>query len=219
MLQSEIFQRIPPASIQMLFIKMEAVPYEEGDTVIHQGDEGDYYYYIRKGSCVVTHVGASGKDMKLAELEEGTGFGEDALISSNTRNATVSMLSDGILMRLGKDDFEELLKNPILNMIDFDEANRIIKEDNGVMIDVRHEKEFKQSSIKGSLNIPLFMLRFKAQGLSKDRKYIMVCDTGRRSSSGAFILNEKGYDAYFIDGGLKKVSETLRQKKQQQAKD
>jgi len=215
MLQSEIFQRIPPASIQMLFIKMEAVSFKAGETVIRQGDEGDYFYYIRQGRCEVTHKGASGKEMKLAELEAGTGFGEDALISNNTRNATVSMLSDGVLMRLGKDDFEELLKNPTLHMVDFDEATRMVKEEKAAIIDVRHEKEFKQSSIKGSLNIPLFMLRFKAQGLSKNHKYIMVCDTGRRSSSAAFILNEKGYDAYFIDGGLKKVSETLRQKKQQ----
>lgn len=215
MLQSEIFQRIPPASIQMLFIKMEAVPYKADEVVINQGDEGDYYYYIRQGRCVVTHKGTSGKEMKLAELESGTGFGEDALISNNTRNATITMLTDGIMMRLGKTDFEELLKNPTLHMVDFNEATRLVKEEKGVIIDVRHEKEFKQSSIKGSLNIPLFMLRFKAKGLSKKHKYIMVCDTGRRSSSAAFILNEKGYDAYFIDGGLKKVSETLREKKRQ----
>jgi rhodanese-related sulfurtransferase len=199
----------------MLFIKMEAVPFNEGETVIRQGDEGDYFYYIRKGRCVVTHLGASGKEMRLAELESGSGFGEDALVSNNSRNASVTMLTDGVLMRLGKDDFEELLKNPTMHMVNFEEASRMVKEDKAVIIDVRHEKEYKQSNIKGSLNIPLFMLRFKAQGLSKSHKYITVCDTGRRSSSAAFILNEKGYDAYFIDGGLKKVSETLRQKKQQ----
>ena len=216
MLQSEIFQRIPPASIQMLFIKMEAIPFKADEVVIRQGDEGDYYYYIRQGQCVVTHKGGSGKEMKLAELKPGAGFGEDALISNNTRNATVTMTTDGVLMRLGKSDFEELLKNPTLHQVDFTEAMRMVKEDKAVIIDVRHEKEFKQSNLKGSLNIPLFMLRFKAQGLSKKQNYIMVCDTGRRSSSAAFILNEKGYDAHFIDGGLKKVSETLRQKKQQQ---
>ena len=91
----------------------------------------------------------------------------------------------------------------------------MIKEDKAVLIDVRHEKEYKQSNLRGSLNIPLFMLRFKTKELAKDRKYIMVCDTGRRSSSAAFILKEKGYDAFFIDGGLKKVSESVRKKKQQ----
>ena len=217
MLKSEIFQKIPPASIQMLFIKMEAVPFKADEEVIRQGDVGDYYYYIRQGRCVVTHKGVSGKEIKLAELEPGSGFGEDALVSSNKRNATVTMITDGVLMRLGKQDFEELLKNPTLNMIDFDEATRMVKEDKAVIIDVRLEKEYKISNLKGSLNIPLFMLRFKTQGLSKSRKYIMVCDTGRRSSSAAFILNEKGFDAYFIDGGLKKVSETLRQKKRQQS--
>ncbi|MCW8825124.1 MAG: cyclic nucleotide-binding domain-containing protein [Gammaproteobacteria bacterium] len=214
MLKSEIFQRIPPASLQMLFIKMEAVPFKADEVVIRQGDEGDYYYYIRQGQCVVTHAGASGKEIKLADLNSGTGFGEDALISNNTRNATVTMSTDGVLMRLGKADFEELLKNPTLHQVEFSEAMRMVKEDDAVIIDVRHEKEFKQSNLKGSINIPLFMLRFKTQGLSKKHKYITLCDTGRRSSSAAFILNEKGYDAYFIDGGLKKVSETLRQKKQ-----
>lgn len=215
MLRSEIFQKIPPTNIQMLFIKMEAVPYKQDEVVIRQGDEGDYYYYIRQGSCLVTHKGASGKEIRLAELEPGSGFGEDALVSNNKRNATITMQSEGILMRLGKADFEELLKNPTLHMVDFDEATRMVKEDKSVIIDVRHEKEFNQSNLKGSLNIPLFMLRFKMQGLSKNHKYITVCDTGRRSSSAAFILKEKGYDAYFIDGGLKKVSEILRQKKQQ----
>lgn len=215
MLQSDIFQKIPPTNIQMLFIKMEAVPYRQDEVVIRQGDEGDYYYYIRQGSCTVTHKSASGKDIKLAELASGNGFGEDALVSNNRRNATITMNSDGVLMRLGKEDFELLLKNPTLHMVDFDEAMRMVKEEKSVIIDVRHEKEFNQSNLKGSLNIPLFMLRFKVQGLSKKYKYIMVCDSGRRSSSAAFILNEKGYDTYFIDGGLKKVSESLRQKKQQ----
>ncbi len=215
MLQSDIIQKIPPASIQMLFIKMEAVPYKANEVVINQGDEGDYYYYIRQGRCVVTHKSTSGKEMRLAELESGTGFGEDALVSNNRRNATITMKSDGVLMRLGKEDFEQLLKNPSLHMVDVDEAMRMMKEEQSVIIDVRHEKEFHQSNLKGSRNIPLFMLRFKTQELSKKNKYIMVCDTGRRSSSAAFILNEKGYDAYFIYGGLKKVSEILRQKKQQ----
>lgn len=215
MLQSEIFQNIPPTNLQMLFIKMESVPFKQNEVVIRQGDEGDYYYYIRQGSCLVTHKSASGKDIKLAELESGDGFGEDALVSNNRRNATITMKSEGVLMRLGKGDFEELLKNPTLHMLDFDEAMRMVKEEQSTIIDVRHEKEFNQSNLKGSLNIPLFMLRFKAQGLSKDHTYIMVCDTGRRSSSAAFILNEKGYVAYFVDGGLKKVSDTLRQKKQQ----
>ena len=45
----------------------------------------------------------------LAELGMGDTFGEEALISGAHRNATVTMITDGVLMRLGKDDFNTLL--------------------------------------------------------------------------------------------------------------
>ena len=48
--------------------------------------------------------------LKLAELGGGESFGEEALISDAKRNATITMGRDGALGRLGKDDFEELLR-------------------------------------------------------------------------------------------------------------
>ncbi|MDH3640272.1 MAG: rhodanese-like domain-containing protein [Gammaproteobacteria bacterium] len=38
--------------------------------------------------------------------------------------------------------------------------------------------------------------------LSKDQKYVVCCDTGRRSSAGAYILSERGYQAYVLRGGI-----------------
>ena len=74
--------------------------------MIRQGDEGDYFYIIREGTCSVTRL-ASGNawDVPLAELSTGDCFGEDALVSDGTRNATVTMLTDGVLMRLSKQQF------------------------------------------------------------------------------------------------------------------
>ena len=54
----------------------------------------------------------------------------------------------------------------------------------------------------GSLNIPVFMLRLKADTLDPAKKYILYCDTGRRSSAGAFLLSERGFQAYCLKGGL-----------------
>lgn len=38
--------------------------------------------------------------------------------------------------------------------------------------------------------------------LDRGKTYIAVCDTGRRSSVAVFVLSEKGYDAYVLEGGL-----------------
>ena len=203
MLRSEIFHRIPPSNIQAVFMRMESMPVSRGQQIIQQGDEGDYYYFIQKGRCAVTHLTKSGKEIKLAEIEAGTGFGEEALISENKRNASVSMLTDGVLMRMAKKDFVELLKAPVLHNVTYDSGKQMVAEGSAVWLDVRLESEHKNVAIPGSMNIPLYLLRIKSSQLDHDTKYIVYCDTGRRSSSAAYLLSERGYDAYFLQGGLR----------------
>ena len=202
MLCSEIFHRIPPGNIQAVFMRMEAVTFKAGQNVISQGDDGDYYYFIRKGRCVVNHTAAkTGKVIKLAELDAGQGFGEEALISGTKRNATVTMLADGSLMRLAKEHFDQLLKSPVLHTLNFEQAKEAVKS-GAIWLDVRLESEHKNVAIPGSVNIPLYMLRLKAAALDKDKKYVVYCDTGRRSSSAAYLLSERGINASVLNGGL-----------------
>jgi CRP-like cAMP-binding protein len=105
LLQSRAFHKIPPANLQAVFMRMQRMTYSAGDTVIRQGGEGDFFYAIVDGRCVVTRETPLNREgVKLAELGKGDTFGEEALISGAKRNATVSMLTDGVVMRLGKDD-------------------------------------------------------------------------------------------------------------------
>lgn len=202
MLRSEIFHRIPAGNIQAVFMHMEPVGVKAGENVINQGDDGDYYYFIRKGHCVVNHTSAkSGKVIKLAELDAGQGFGEEALISGAKRNATITMMTDGSLMRLAKQHFDELLKAPVLRTLTFEQAKEAVKS-GAIWLDVRLESEHKHVAIPGSINIPLYLLRHKAATLDKSKKYVVYCDTGRRSSSAAYLLSERGFSAAVLSGGL-----------------
>ena len=54
LLQTKAFHRIPPANIQAIFIRMQRINYRAGDVVIKQGTEGDYFYVVVAGKCVVT---------------------------------------------------------------------------------------------------------------------------------------------------------------------
>ena len=40
--------------------------------------------------------------------------------------------------------------------------------------------------------------------------YVVYCDTGRRSSAAAYILVERGFDAYVLTGGLTHSGISLR---------
>lgn len=207
MLRSNIFHRIPPMNIQMVFMQMESVPFRAGDVVIRQGDDGDYYYHIKQGRAVVTHTSSkSGKVIKLAELEAGQGFGEEALISNSKRNANVTMLTDGVLMRLAKEHFEQLLKAPVLESVNYEKAKEMVAG-GAVFLDVRLESEHRNRAIPDSVNIPLYMLRIKARALDKKKTYIVYCDTGRRSSSAAYLLSERGFNAFVLEGGLMGIKE------------
>jgi CRP-like cAMP-binding protein len=210
LLQNRAMHRIPPANIQAIFMRMQRVTYRAGEVVIQQGAEGDYFYAIVNGRCAVTRETPLNKaGIKLAELNVGDTFGEEALISEAKRNATVTMLTDGALMRLNKQDFRELMNEPLLQWLGFDEARRMV-EAGGRWLDVRLPSEHQNLAIEGSINIPLYFIRLKLTTLDRNTRYVVYCDTGRRSSAAAFILVERGYDAYVLKGGLSSAESGLR---------
>jgi CRP-like cAMP-binding protein len=202
MLQSEAFSRMPPADIQRLIQSLQPVNVYAGDTIVRQGDEGDYYYIIREGTCSVTRL-ASGKgwDVPLAELGPGDCFGEDALVSDAERNATVTMLSDGSLMRLSKQHFVDILKKPMVHYLDYELATAAVQS-GGVWVDVRTADEYANSALEDSINIPLAMVRETMKKLDATKTYILYCDTGRRSVAAAFLLGQRGFDVSVLEGGL-----------------
>lgn len=202
LLQTKAFHRVPPANIQAVFMRMQKMNCNSGEVIIKQGDEGDYFYVITRGRCSVTRETPLNKEgIKLAELGVGDTFGEEALISENRRNATVTMLTEGSLMRLGKKDFRTLLNEPMLDWVSYQEARQIIAK-GGKWLDVRLPSEFEAYHESGAINIPLYFIRLKLGTLDPSLTYVVCCDTGRRSSAGAFILNERGFDTRVLKGGL-----------------
>ncbi len=147
--------------------------------------------------------------IKLAELGVGDTFGEEALIAEAKRNATVTMLTDGSLMRLNKNDFRELMNEPLLQWVTYERAQEIV-QGGGRWLDVRLPSEFQNMSIEASINIPLYFIRLKLSTLDRNTPYVVYCDTGRRSSAGAYILVERGFEAYVLTGGLTNSSVALR---------
>ncbi len=208
MLQTKAFHRIPPANIQAMFLRMEAVRYRAGEVIVHQGESGDYFYAITEGRCKVVRSSASNPHgVQLAELGPGDCFGEEALISNTERNASVRMLSDGCMKRLSKEDFMSLLNEPLIDWINYEQA-QIRSAAGARWIDVRLPDEYAAGHLRNSLNMPLISLRLKLSQLDREREYIVYCDTGRRSSAAAFLLTERGFsEVYTLRHGLGEVSD------------
>lgn len=203
LLQMKAFQKVPPSNLQAMFMRMQQVEHKVGDVIVKQDAEGDFFYVLISGRCVVTReTPTSPKPIRLAELEPGACFGEEALISDDKRNASVIMVENGSLMRLAKDDFRSLLKTPLTQGLGFDEAKAQVEAGQAQWLDVRLPSEYKDNHLDGAINLPLFMLRPKLAVLNKNTAYIVYCDGGRRSAVAAFVLTQKGYEARVLANGI-----------------
>ena len=202
LLQSRGLLRFSDSQIHNLLDRMNEIQVKAGDAVVTQDGDDDYYYVIKKGKAKVSRKpDINAKEIKLAELREGDAFGEESILTATPRGATITMQEDGSLMRLSKQDFSELLAQPLLTTVSWDEA--VAKAAAGaVYLDIRLEDEFKALNIPGSINIPLPLMRLKLKGLNKSRKYIVYCNDGSRSSVAAFLMNRHGFDAYILEGGM-----------------
>lgn len=196
------FKNMPPANIKSLLQRMETISVDKDEVIIEQGGPGDYYYVLTEGEALVTRT------VELATLNAGASFGEEALLSGSKRNASVTMAGPGQLMRLDKADFNELLKEPLLDRVTPDEAQVRVAKGN-IWLDVRHVTEFNHSHLQNAINIPLHELRMRMKELDKDKKYICYCGTGRRSSAAAFLLVQNGFKVVVLVGGVQKIPQFL----------
>ncbi len=191
---------LPTANIGQLLNRIETIAVWADEVIIREGEEGDYYYLIDTGRAQVTRL-VGGVNIVLADLKAGDVFGEEALVSDAKRNATVTMMTNGVLLRLGRQDFLNLLQEPLLHKVNFTDAKKNV-EHGAVWLDVRHPPEYRYDRLPGAINVPLNDIRSAIGVLDKDKKYIAYCQSGRRSAAAAFILAQAGYDVEVLDGGL-----------------
>lgn len=199
-LRTGVFAQLPAAHIDQLLQRFERVKAARGDAVIKEGDEGDYYYVVDSGRFQVERL-VGGAKVVLAELKSGDAFGEEALVSEAKRNATVLALADGELLRLAKKDFVELLRDPLLKRVGFEEATERVKE-GALWLDVRYPSEYQYDRLPGAINVPLAEVRNMFAVLDRSKEYVAYCQSGRRSAAAAFLFAQRGFKVMVLDGGL-----------------
>lgn len=205
-LQSLSAMNIPVKNIEHLMQRMHEVPVRAGETVIRQTDaDSQHYYVIKEGRCVVTKQASTDKTAhRIAELNAGIGFGEEALLAEQPRNASITMLTDGRLMLLTKADFTQLIADPALHYVSYTQAQQMVQS-GAIWLDTRSTAEYHDKTIAGSMNFPLMALRTKTKELNSYGKYITFCDTGNRAAAAAFLLRQMGFSAYVLTDGLRDV--------------
>jgi CRP-like cAMP-binding protein len=202
-LRTGAFAQLPVAHIDELLKRFERVKTARGDVVIKEGDEGDFYYVIETGRFQVERL-VGGAKVVLAELKSGDSFGEEALVSEAKRNASVISLGDGELLRLGRQDFNDLLREPLLKRTNFEDAAERVRK-GALWLDVRYPSEYQYDKLPGAINVPLAEVRNMFAVLDRSKEYVAYCQSGRRSAAAAFLFAQRGFKVWLLEGGLRSV--------------
>jgi CRP-like cAMP-binding protein len=205
-LRSGAFGQLPAAHIDELLKRFERTKTGRDEVVIREGDEGDYYYVVESGRFQVERL-VGGAKVVLAELKSGETFGEEALVSEAKRNATVISLGEGELLRLDRKHFNELLREPLLRRVSFEEAAEKVRR-GALWLDVRYPSEYQYDKLPGAINVPLAEVRNMFAVLDRSKEYVAYCQSGRRSAAAAFLFAQRGFKVWLLDGGLRTVEKS-----------
>jgi CRP/FNR family cyclic AMP-dependent transcriptional regulator len=83
--------------------------YRKGKIIFRQGDPSDAVFYIQSGKIKTTVVSEEGKEAVVALLGTGDFFGEGCLTGQPQRLATVSALTECVIVRISKTDITRVI--------------------------------------------------------------------------------------------------------------
>jgi len=198
-----VFENLPFSKVEEAFKRMTTRDICAGEVIMRQGDLGDFFYIIDSGRAEVWQKGPYDDNQKLvATLEKRDHCGDEALLTCGTRNATVKMIEAGRLLVLKKEDFDELIAKPMVHQTE-PKVVKALMDSGTKVIDVRYQEEWEELRIPGVLLIPLHEMRARINELSKSLQYITYCLSGKRSLVAAMIMNQQGYNAMAMAGGIR----------------
>lgn len=83
-----------------------------------------------------------------------------------------------------------------IEQVEFEELEKIVrqKDSDSIVIDVREEEEYEAGHIPGVPLLPMNEAVEKVDDFDRDRSYIFVCRSGRRSQKVAQFFKANGFE-------------------------
>jgi CRP-like cAMP-binding protein len=100
----DLFRALPSEELAQIAEIAEEQEFVAGDPVFAEGEMGDALYLVITGAVRV-HKG----EKQLALLNVRDVVGEMAVLDGEPRSASVSVVEDAALLKIGRDDFRDIL--------------------------------------------------------------------------------------------------------------
>lgn len=102
------FPDLPPDLLEPLVRRVGEERFGRGEVVVAEGDPTEAFYVVAKGEAEVYQI-ADGAEVYLRTLGAGEVFGEIGLMLGSPRTATVRAVTALEVVRLGREDFWDVL--------------------------------------------------------------------------------------------------------------
>lgn len=201
--RSELFCNLESETIHDLLEAMEVTPVEAGATIMRQGERSDAYLVLAAGEALVTHTRDGDETRILATLTEPTGLGEDALLGAEARPVSVTMESDGTLLRIRRDAFAAFVGEHAVEWVMHDDPSAGRSDVRWLWFGAEGRKRVARA---GALVLLLSQLRERMAGLDRSRRFFCCCKDGKESAIAAFVLRQRGFEAYVVRDGRNAIA-------------
>jgi CRP-like cAMP-binding protein len=108
--QVDFLADLDDAELGMLGSNLEDAVFGGNEVVCREGDSGDSFFVLRRGTVEVVARSAGGHETHVADLTAPAFFGEMALLTGEPRAATVRAKGDAELLVVERSGFEALFK-------------------------------------------------------------------------------------------------------------
>src|SRR6476661_1112047 len=107
--RSSLFRFVSDEHFEAIEPLLQEEHYEFGEVIVKQGDPANSFYVLTSGRARALKIKPDGEEIPLGVLKPGDSFGEAALAEGGTRNATVRCSTAVDVLRIDRDDFQELV--------------------------------------------------------------------------------------------------------------
>lgn len=180
-----LFSSLSPSEIRLVEKKFRLGEYKRGDLVYEEGTPADAFYVIVSGRFRVYQKHRGEEEKTLMYLYRGDYFGESSLLTGQAHSASVEARSDGLLLKLDKEDFMKVLAAiPALSLhLSRTLGHRLTKIEGAG----RKKQEVKVVALFGTV-IPLdsfqFLLDLATNLVRETRSRVIFIDFFTGSNSG-----------------------------------
>ncbi len=201
LIKTELFCNADPRLVRAMLGAMTVRPVHAGDAILQQDRRSDALVLLAAGNAEVTRAhGGDRAVRKIALLTKPECLGEEALLGAEIRSISVTMQTDGFILRMRRAEFARLVSDQGVSWLTA-EAAQDMAQPPGAWLWIGTSVTRPAGM---GVAVPAVMLERLRQRLSELDPALHYLCCGRDEAScalAAFLLTQRGFKSSAVRGG------------------